>query len=130
MPILSTTSPPMVAHLSRAMSMPSSDFLQYKMSTAKTFHITSPSISTVWHRGAPALIQWECTSNISEVRLVLLRTTNANAYAIVADHVENNGFFVFSHVPTTLPSGDDYFLRILSMDGHHGADTSCFSIRS
>ncbi|ETW09007.1 hypothetical protein H310_01478 [Aphanomyces invadans] len=124
--------PPNSAHLSRTLSMPSSKFLQDKSSEAKAFHITSPSFTTVWHRGETAIIQWECTSGsvIPEVRLVLLRSSNPHTCTLLADHVENNGFFVVSHVPSTLPTGGDYILRILSMDGRHGVDSNYFTIRA
>ncbi|CAK4107325.1 unnamed protein product [Aphanomyces euteiches] len=126
--LLEPVSPPM---LSRALSMPSVPLIDHEEVHMKSFHITAPTISSVWHRGMPAIIQWERTNpSIAEIRIVLLRSSQPKACAIVADHVENNGLFVVPQVPSHLPVGDNYFLRILSMDGHQGADTHTFAIRS
>ncbi|KAF0686358.1 Aste57867_21802 [Aphanomyces stellatus] len=117
-------------HLTRTMSLPAvQDHPRRRKISA--FSITAPTVSSTWQRGRPAIIQWEPVDHaaIAEVRIVLLRTNHPNGCAILADHVENNGLFVLTNVPGSLPPAADYFLRIVSMDGQHGADSNCFAIR-
>ncbi|CAK4709076.1 hypothetical protein LEN26_005151 [Aphanomyces euteiches] len=95
-------------------------------------HIRAPSKLTQWRRGQSVVIQWDRVNvSVSEVRIVLLRKgAPAGSYTIVADHVENNGLFVFMRVPFGLVPDSDYYLRIMSMDGKQYTDSECFSVCS
>ncbi|ETW09015.1 hypothetical protein H310_01486 [Aphanomyces invadans] len=117
----STSSP----SLTRANSSPS-------MTSAKPqlVHIRAPLKESVWRQGLPAVIQWNPSmAGVSEVRILLVQ--RSGAYMMVADHVENNGLFVYMRVPPGLASPEaDYFLRIMSMDGKHFVDSDSFIISS
>ncbi|KAH9111333.1 hypothetical protein AeMF1_014111 [Aphanomyces euteiches] len=90
--------------------------------------VHSPKPESVWKWGQSAFLMWERRdASISEVRIVL-RRKGASASTLVADHVENNGLFVYQAVPAGITPANDYYIRIMSMDGTQVADSGCFSI--
>ncbi|KAF0686367.1 Aste57867_21811 [Aphanomyces stellatus] len=119
--------PPPPATLVRSRSTPLAS-----VSTDKPLvHILSPYEGTIWRRGQPLVIQWTpLAASVSEIRIVLRQksTASTGAYAIVADHVENNGLFVYMRAPVGLCPGSDYFLCIMSMDGKQVVDSECFTV--
>ncbi|ETV88800.1 hypothetical protein H257_00295 [Aphanomyces astaci] len=78
--------------------------------------VHSPNKDSVWRWGQPAFLMWERRDmSVSEVRIVL-RRKGANACTIIADHVENNGLFMYKAVPAGTTPAADYFISIMSMD--------------
>ncbi|ETV88799.1 hypothetical protein H257_00294 [Aphanomyces astaci] len=124
---LSSPPPTSPSSLTRSNSSPSMTSHAIN-SKPQLVHIRAPSRETVWRQGLPAVIQWNpLMSSVSEVRILLLQ--RGGAHKMVADHVENNGLFVYMRVPQGLASPDsDYSLRIMSMDGKHFVDSDSFTI--
>ncbi|KAF0686365.1 Aste57867_21809 [Aphanomyces stellatus] len=111
--------------LSRSRSAPSLAALA-DQSTFACVH--SPNKDSVWRWGQPAFLMWERRDmSVSEIRIVL-RRKGASTSTIVADHVENNGLFVYMSVPPGMTPSNDYYVCIMSMDGANAVDGECFSI--
>ncbi|KAG9415974.1 hypothetical protein AC1031_000364 [Aphanomyces cochlioides] len=111
---------------------PQFQFLTQDLSKSQ-LAVTAPAKDAMWLRGQPAQVEWDPTNlPVDKVRIVLLQTTSianqTGAYTMVAECTENNGVFEYRKVPWGLCMDNDYFIRIMSLDGQHFIDGDCFSI--
>ncbi|RHY26045.1 hypothetical protein DYB32_007909 [Aphanomyces invadans] len=95
--------------------------------------VTAPAKDALWLRGQPAQVQWEPVNlSVDQVRIVLLQTSSianqTGAYTMVAECTSNNGVFEYRKVPWGLCMDNDYFIRVMSLDGQQFVDGDCFSI--
>ncbi|KAF0698325.1 Aste57867_11045 [Aphanomyces stellatus] len=98
-----------------------------------TLAVTAPAKDAMWLRGQPAQVTWDPMNlDVADVRIVLLQTSSianhTGAYTMVAECTANNGTFEYRKVPWGLCMDNDYFIRVMSLDGQHFVDGDCFSV--
>jgi hypothetical protein len=93
--------------------------------------IVSPTHSTIWTRGKPALIEWQILDvDVDTVQIDLLEQ-GSNATTVIVKDALNNGEFSYPKVPWGMACGDKYFLRVSSTsDPSRYITTGFFSIGS
>jgi len=88
--------------------------------------IYTPSSSTSWQVGTVYDILWGCTGSISYVDIQLYK--DDSYYSTIASDVSNLGYYSWS-IPSTLPSGSTYRIKIIDHDNSATcAYSSYFSI--
>ncbi|GLE05598.1 hypothetical protein PINS_up014630 [Pythium insidiosum] len=92
-------------------------------------NVSEPTISTMWTRGSPALIEWEVLDDaVDSIRIELLEL-GSSATTLIASDIPNNGSFSYCKVPWGMACGDRYFLRFSSTsDPSRYMTTSFFTI--
>jgi len=78
---------------------------------AKSITVTSPSASILWFTKSYHTISWSSTGIIPNVRIELYK--NSNLVSVITSSTSNDGHY-FWFIPSTLTSGTDYRIKILS----------------
>lgn len=84
--------------------------------------VLSPNGGEVWTKGSAHILQWKSSSDINSVYIKLRKgnDTYPGTEGIVSPGVSNAGTNPGSHlwtIPTTLPDGNDYAIRIIDQTG-------------
>ncbi len=80
--------------------------------TPKGFEISSPSNTSVWQKGTIQKISWTSPFE-GNIRIELLK--NNSSLKVIADNVENEGFY-FWNLPIELENGSDYQILISNIE--------------
>lgn len=79
------------------------------------------------YTGQTYRIKWDSTG-IEKVYIKLRKNSAGDTVRAISDTIVNQGFYYWT-VPTDLPSGDDYVIRVVNGEGKVFGDSAAFTIK-
>lgn len=91
-------------------------------STSSFINVLSPNGGEVWAKGSTQILQWQSSVDISTVYIKLRKgsDTYPGSEGMINGMISNAGTNPGSHqwtIPTTLPDGNDYAIRVIDKTG-------------
>lgn len=92
------------------------------ISSTSFINVLSPNGGEVWAKGSTQILQWKSSSDINTVYIKLRKgsDTYPGSEGMINGMIFNAGTNLGSHqwtIPTTLPDGNDYYIRIIDKTG-------------
>lgn len=100
------------------------EYAEFICPSASSFiNVLSPNGGEVWAKGSTHILQWQSSADINSVYIKLRKgsDTYSGVEGVVSPGVSNAGTNPGSHqwtIPTTLPDGSDYAIRIVDQTGN------------
>lgn len=91
-------------------------YLKRATATAPSITVVSPNGGEKLYKGTSFGIIWKTTPGISEIYIKLRKGSIGDTISAVSDVIPNTSYYKWV-VPSDLPDGDDYTIRVISADG-------------
>jgi len=95
-----------------------------KTSPSPFITVLSPNGGEIWQKGSTQTIKWN-SSGVSRVYIKLRKgsDTYSGSEGAVSNIIPNEGFYKWT-IPSTLPDGKDYAIRVINADSLNALDDS------